>query len=86
MVVRAPEAPPSSCPKIGHERRARVSTLIGIGAREAMPTLFDIDDFDNEPTCPRTNVVTADGAIDSDVSLTFEDWNDDEDETCFDVE
>ena len=50
-----------------------------------MPTLFDIDDFDSDPTCPTANAVSTESDLDSDLSLTFEDWNDDEDETCFDV-
>ena len=87
VVVRAPEAPPSSIPKIRPERRARVTTLIGIGAREAMPTLFDIDidDFDNQPTHPGINTLGNEPELDSDVSLALEAWNDDEEETCFDL-
>lgn len=85
VVVRAPDAPPGTFPKIGQERRARISTLIGIGAREAMPTLFDFDDFDDEPTCPRASSVNVTPNLDEETSIALADWHDDEDETCFDV-
>jgi len=52
-----------------------------------MPTLFDIDidDFDNQPTHPGINTLGNEPELDSDVSLALEAWNDDEEETCFDV-
>jgi len=80
VVVRAPEAPPTRLPKIGQERRARIPTLIGIGAREAMPTLFDVDVADFE------DAVTSEPEAATEGHAALEDWNDDECETCFDVE
>ena len=85
VVVRAPDATPGSLPKFGRDRRARVSTLIGLGAREAMPTLYDIADIDDEPTCPRVTVVRDITEDDTDASLDLVQWDDDEDATCFDV-
>lgn len=64
-----------------------MSTLIGIGAREAMPTLFDFDDFEDEATCPRiTAVASPSDELRDDIDSSLMDWNDDEDETCFDVD
>ena len=85
VVVRAPEATPGSFPKGGRERRARVSTLIGLGAREAMPTLFDIDTIEDEPTSPRITCVRDISEDDTDANLALA-WGDDEDATCFDAE
>lgn len=83
MVVRAPDATPGCFPKVGAERRVRVSTLVGLGAREAMPTLFDFDD--DEPTRPRVQVARDFAEDATDVNLAFVQWDDDEDVTCFDV-
>jgi len=85
VVVRAPAAPPGNFPKVGEERRARVSTLIGIGAREAMPTLFDIDVDHDDVTSARMTAVGVEQDVDSDVSIALAEWSHDEDETCFDV-
>ena len=85
VVVRAPEAPAGTFPRIGVERRARVSTLIGIGAREAMPTLFDFADFEDDTTCPRTSAVSSELELDPELSVALAEWSDNEDETCFDV-
>ena len=85
VVVRVPDASPGSYPRIVRERRARVSTLIGLGSREAMPTLFDVDDH-QERTRPRQRVprVPHASAIDAELLLMW--WDDDEDETCFDAD
>ena len=85
VVVRAPDAAPGSLPKAGRERRARVSTLIGLGAREAMPTLFDIDAIEDDPTRPRVTVIRDIAEDDTDANLGFVQWDDDDDATCFDV-
>ncbi len=85
VVVRAPDATPGSFPKVGRDRRARVTTLVGLGAREAMPTLFDFDVGDDEPTQPRVTVVRDISHDDTDANLALVQWDDDEDTTCFDV-
>jgi hypothetical protein len=84
-VVRAPDAAPGSFPKVGRDRRARVTTLIGLGAREAMPTLFDFDCGEDETTHPRLTIVRDIGQDDTDANLALVQWDDDEDATCFDV-
>ena len=86
VVVRAPDAAPGSFPKGGRDRRTRVSTLIGLGAREAMPTLFDIDTFDDETTSPRITCVRDISEDDTDANLALVQWDDDEDVTCFDAD
>ena len=85
VVVRAPDATPCSVPRAGHERRRRVSTLVGLGAREAMPTLFDIDTVEDEPTSPRVTQVHTIVEADTDTNLAIVEWDDDDDATCFDV-
>jgi len=85
VVVRAPDAAPGSFPKVGRDRRARVTTLIGLGAREAMPTLFDFDCGEDETTHPRLTIVRDIGQDDTDANLALVQWDDDEDATCFDV-
>jgi hypothetical protein len=85
VVVRAPDSGPGNFPRVALERRARVSTLIGLGAREAMPTLFDVADGD-EPTCPRLSSIGT--AMDRELDEQWElvPWDDDDDDTtCFDV-
>lgn len=85
VVVRAPDAAPGSFPRVGRDRRARVTTLIGLGAREAMPTLFDFDCGEDETTHPRLTIVRDISQDDTDANLAFVQWEDDEDATCFDV-
>ncbi len=87
VVVRAPDGSPGSLPRVAIERRARVSTLIGLGEREAMPTLFDVADGD-EPTSPRLNSIgnAMDRELDERWKLVpWDDDDDDDDTTCFDV-
>ncbi len=62
-----------------------MSTLVGIGAREAMPTLFDFNDGDDEPTHPRGAALEVLSESDADINVALEDWSDDEDAPCFDV-
>lgn len=85
VVVRAPNAAPGSFPKVGRNRRARVTTLVGLGAREAMPTLFDFDDGDTEHTRPRVTAMRDITGTETDTNLDLVHWDDDEDATCFDV-
>jgi hypothetical protein len=85
VVVRAPDATPCSLPRAGRERRGRVSTLVGLGAREAMPTLFDFDTVQDEPTSPRVTQVHSIVGADTDTNLAIVEWDDDDDATCFDV-
>jgi hypothetical protein len=85
VVVRAPDASPGNFPRIVRDRRARVSTLAGLGAREAMPTLFDIVEG-NEPTRPGLQFPHT-VEWDAEQHLSLVPWEDDEDEdtSCFDV-
>ena len=85
VVVRAPDASPGNLPRVALERRARASTLIGLGSREAMPTLFDVADGD-DPTCPGLSSIgnAVDRELDEQWKLVP--WDDDDDDTtCFDV-
>lgn len=85
VVVRAPDSGPGNFPRIAHDRRARVRTLAGIGAREAMPTLFDVVDCD-EATHPGLQLSgTIECAADEQSALVPWD-DDDEDATCFDCD
>ena len=99
VVVRAPEAPPGGFLGNGRNRRVRVTTLVGMGAREAMPTLTDIDESYDEPTQPRLIALrdismdeTAAAGCDARVAATWDyhsdalaHWDDDDDAPCFDV-
>jgi len=85
VVVRAPDASAGALPCINPERRVRVPTLIGLGAREAMPTLFDVADGD-EPTCPRVISIGNSTDLELDEQWKLVPWDDDDDDTtCFDV-
>jgi len=84
VVVRAPEASPGSYPRVNHERRARVSTLVGLGAREAMPTLFDIAD-ENEVTHPGLQLLNDERGAEEQLSLVPWDDDEEEDTSCFDL-
>jgi hypothetical protein len=58
---------------------------MGLGAREAMPTLFDVTDAE-EPTCPRLPTLDALSQNSGDERLVLVQWeDDDDDECCFDV-
>jgi hypothetical protein len=84
VVVRAPDASAGALPGVAAERRVRVSTLTGLGQREAMPTLFDVADGD-EPTCPRLISIGNSTDLELDEQWKLVPWDDDEDATCFDV-
>ena len=84
VVVRGPDASAGALPCVTPERRVRVSTLIGLGAREAMPTLFDVGDGD-EPTCPRLISIGDSTDRELDEQWKLVPWDDDDDTTCFDV-
>ena len=84
VVVRAPDATAGTLPCVNPERRVRASTLIGLGAREAMPTLFDVADGD-EPTCPRLISIGDSTDRELDEQWKLVPWDDDDDDTtCFD--
>jgi hypothetical protein len=63
-----------------------VPTLIGLGAHEAMPTLFDIADED-EPTCPQLPTLrTLSQSPGEERIVVLVPWeDDDDDDCCFDV-
>jgi len=85
VVVRAPDAGTGAVACVTPERRVRVSTLLGLGAGEAMPTLFDVAAGD-EPTCPRLNSVGNSTDCAQDEHWKLVPWDDDDDDTtCFDV-
>jgi hypothetical protein len=85
VVVRAPDTSAGAIACVTRERRARVSTLIGLGAREAMPTLFDVADRD-ELTCPRLLAISSSTDRELDEQWRLVPWDDDDDgATCFDV-
>jgi len=84
VVVRAPDASTGVLPCVAPERRVRVSTLNGLGAREAMPTLFDVADGD-EPTCPQLISIGNSTELELDDQWKLVPWDDDDDTTCFDV-
>lgn len=54
VIVRAPNAPESTLPSLGFERRGHVPTFSGLGTRELQPTLFDgeasLAYFENDDT------------------------------------
>jgi hypothetical protein len=82
VVVRAPE--PSTCnsPRAAVERRARVTTLAGLGAREALPTMHDWDATQQRESQSALQEL-SEATIDSTGDLLAQ-WDDDDDAPCFD--